>query len=395
MTAMLVAGMVAVAPLQLPSATAQVSTEQVKPSSAATVSSNSDSEFAETLEKDYIDPDRVYSTDVRWWLGDAAHTDETLLEEIQALYDGGFRGVELAMQDDGAAPNATYGYGSEMWTHKWNLMMNKLLDLGMSVYLTSGTNWATSNVPGLDPSSQAAMQNLTQSNTTVAPGATLRTLPTQATADRKAGATFYTAYAYRVVSGTTIDPNSFIDLTPLLTQGANVWTQNLTWVAPTDGTYRVFAMWQQGTFHSSSPASSPAYTTNYFDERGVAALRDYWETHYLSDPALREKILAGDVEVFMDSLETDLGNGFIYWSEDMAAQFQERKGYDVRPYLYLLIGLSRNRLVGSPYTSLENGWYNVDNSTFQTNGLYRWDGEEQKRQDIIGLGGPAVVPAEV
>ena len=93
--------------------------------------------------------------------GRGANTDETLLEEIQALYDGGFRGVELAMQGDNVAPDATYAYGSAMWAHKWNLMMNKLLDLGMGVYLTSGTNWATSNVPGLDPDSQAAMQNLT------------------------------------------------------------------------------------------------------------------------------------------------------------------------------------------------------------------------------------------
>src|SRR4051812_45920832 len=56
--------------------------------------------FTEFLQSRYIDPDRIFSSDVRWWLGDASHTDETLLEEIQALYDGGFRGVELAMQND-------------------------------------------------------------------------------------------------------------------------------------------------------------------------------------------------------------------------------------------------------------------------------------------------------
>src|SRR5918994_3232071 len=115
------------------------------------------SDFAEQLESRYIDPNRIYSTDVRWWLGEAANTDESLLEEIQALYDAGYRGVELCMQSDNAAPDATYAYGSAMWTHKWNLMMNKMLDLGMAVYLTSGTNWATSNVPGLDPASQQAM----------------------------------------------------------------------------------------------------------------------------------------------------------------------------------------------------------------------------------------------
>ncbi len=119
-------------------------------------------DFEEYLESKYVDPDRVYSSDVRWWLGQASNTDEVLLDEIQALYDGGFRGVELCMQTDTTAAEEDYAYGSEMWAHKWNLMMNKLLDLGMGVYLTSGTNWATSNVPAssLDPSSEAALQVL-------------------------------------------------------------------------------------------------------------------------------------------------------------------------------------------------------------------------------------------
>src|SRR5688572_892083 len=48
------------------------------------------SAFAKKLEADYVDPDRVFSSDVRWWLGKAAHTDEVLLEQIQDLYDAGF-----------------------------------------------------------------------------------------------------------------------------------------------------------------------------------------------------------------------------------------------------------------------------------------------------------------
>jgi hypothetical protein len=213
-----------------------------------------------------------------------------LLEEIQALYDGGYRGVELAMQTDNGAPDADYAYGSAMWTHKWNLMMNKLLDLGMSVYLTSGTHWATSNVPGLDPTSQAAMQNLTLGTGTVSPGQQLTTIPAPAANARKAGASFVTAYAYRIVDGNTVDPDSFIDLSDQVVHGEDVWAQEVNWTAPGDGTYRVFGMWTQGTFQTSSPATQPSYATNYFDERGVAALRDFWDEHYLSDPALREKI---------------------------------------------------------------------------------------------------------
>src|SRR5690625_5142155 len=116
------------------------------------------------------------------------------------------------MQDDGEASDESYAYGSEMWAHKWNLMMHKLLDLGMAVYLTSGTNWATSNVPGLDPTSQAAMQNLTLGTGTVDGGESLTVLPPPEEDVRRPGASFVTAYAYRVVDEDTVDPESYIDL---------------------------------------------------------------------------------------------------------------------------------------------------------------------------------------
>lgn len=328
------------------------------------------SAFEEHLESKYIDPDRIFSTDVRWWLGEAAHTDETLLEEIQSLYDAGFRGVELCMQNDNAASNTDYAYGSEMWTHKWNLIMNKLLDLGMSVYLTSGTHWATSNVPGLDPDSQAAMQNLSLATSTVSAGQSLATLPAPAANARRTGAKFVTAYAYKVTTGNTVDPNSFINLKPLITQGENVWTQSLNWSAPSDGTYRVFGLWTQGTYQTSSPASQPSYATNYFDTRGVDALRAFWETHYLADPALKAKIAAGDVQLFMDSLEISAGTGgMTWWAEDMAAEFQKRKGYDITPHLFLIQGV--NASVSTPYHSVA------------ATGTYKLEGDEKRRQGII------------
>ncbi|CAM3838121.1 glycosyl hydrolase [Nocardioides zeicaulis] len=339
------------------------------------------SAFAEQLEKKYVDPDRIYSTDVRWWLGEASHTDETLLEEIQNLYDGGYRGVELAMQGDNVAPDAIYGYGSPMWAHKWDLMMNKLLDLGMGVYLTSGTNWATSNVPGLDPDSQAAMQNLTLGTSTVPAGQAISVLPTPAAGVQKAAAKFVTAYAYRVVEGDTLDPDSFVDLSKQVTQGGDAWTQNLSWTAPADGTYRVFAMWTQGTYQSSSPAATPSYTTNYFDERGVEALKAFWQTHYLADPALRAKILEGDVQLFMDSLEIHPGGSsewtakvatapqFTFWSEDMAAEFKKRKGYDITPWLFLVKGVQSFSF---------DAYFDLDDT-----GNYRIAGQDVKRQQII------------
>ena len=330
------------------------------PAHAQGALSTSQSAFAQSLESKYVDPDRIYSADVRWWLGQASNTDEVLLEQIQHLYDGGFRGVELCMQNDSGAPAALYAYGSAMWTHKWNLMMNKLLDLGMSVYLTSGTNWSTSNVPGLDPDSQAAMQNLTLGTSTVAAGTNVTVLPVPTASVRRAAAKFVTAYAYKVVSGTAVDPNSYINLAPLITQGADVWTQNLTWTVPADGSYQIFAIWTEGTYQTSSPATTTSYATNYFDARGVQALRTFWEANYLSDPALVTKFEHGDVQLFMDSLEINPGTaGITWWSEDMAAQFQARKGYDIMPLIFLMYGLPQVNAVYNAYIPRAQGTYDL------------------------------------
>ncbi len=327
-------------------------TFSIAASSAVSAAPAADTDFASELESSYVDPDRVYSTEVRWWIGEASLTDDAFLEEIQAMYDAGFRGVELCMQSDRNADDATYAYGSPMWAHKWKMMMSKLLDLGMTVSLTSGTNWSTSNVPGLDPDSQQAMQCINVGSKTVKAGETLSVLPTPSKHREKGQ--FVGVYAHKIVNETVQSVTSWgqttyftaydvadgteIDLTDLVTEGENVWTQNLNWTAPDDGDYAVFALWMEGTAHASSPAAETSYATNYFDERGVATLKEYWEEHYLNEPELNEKIKNGDVQLFMDSLEIRTGNGLGWWSEDFAEEFEARKGYDIRPYIFLIKG---------------------------------------------------------
>ena len=39
-------------------------------------------------------------TDVRWWMAAGMHTDETLREELRAMYEAGFSGVELCQLAD-------------------------------------------------------------------------------------------------------------------------------------------------------------------------------------------------------------------------------------------------------------------------------------------------------
>ncbi|MCF0134150.1 MAG: hypothetical protein HUJ72_09815 [Blautia sp.] len=338
------------------------------------------SAFANELESRFVDPDRVYSSDTRWWLGDASATDETLLEEIQNLYDSGFRGVELCMQEDNASDKSLYAYGSEMWAHKWKLMMNKLLDLGMGVYLTSGTNWASSNVPEsyMSPDSQEAMQILATSSActetaekVIAAGETYDEalgLP----AEVRANTTLVGAYAYELDAEGKIVYGSETDLMEFVTIDETDPTNCvLTWTAPAenaDATYMIFPIWTQGSYELSAPATENCYTTNYFDKRGVEALKRFWEDNYLNDEELNAKILEGDVELFMDSLEITYGEneeGFTYWSEDARQEFINRKGYDILPYLVIVKGIAAGfDLAYDPY--------------YQEKGVYEFSGDNKE-----------------
>lgn len=333
--------------------------------------------FQQMLEEKYKDPDRSYQSDVRWWLGEASNTDEALLEEVQALYDAGFHGVELCMQTDDNADDETYAYGSDMWSHKWKLLMNALLDHGMEVSLTSGTNWATSNVPGLDPDSQAASQVIAMGLTVLEPGEKMDKLPEPDTERESNAGKFEGAYAVKIASeeektleshstyggnttymSYTVNADSILDLSEAaeISQGDTVYQQNCEWTAPDDGRYLVVAYYSHGNYFLSSPSAEECYATNYFDKRGVEALKNFWETHYLDDSELNEKIKEGDVQLFMDSIELTPDGGITWWTETIRDEFQERKGYDIMPYLFLIQGLPQGLSVNDPYTAPAQGY---------------------------------------
>ena len=176
---------------------------------------NENSDFYYELVEDYEDPDIEYQSEVRWWMAEGYHTDETLEEEIQAIYDAGFRGIELCQLNETSIDAKTYGYGSEQWNHDFHLIMNKALDLGMTVGMTAGTGWASANVPGLDPDSQAATQCIYQVSETVSAGAT-RTgaLPVASPNRLRSKATFIGAYAWPLAQASTSD-NRYIQTTEM------------------------------------------------------------------------------------------------------------------------------------------------------------------------------------
>lgn len=286
------------------------------------------SKFESDLSDKFLTPELSVKTDLRWWMASGMHTNETIKEEILAMYNAGFSGVELCQLADSMIDESVYGYGGAQWENDVKLILNTALDLGMSVSLTSGAGWSTANVPGLDPDTHQANQCIVLFKEELSAGQTRRgALPTDKRLREKS--TFIGAVAVRKVSENVYSPDGYVVLTSL------VKDKTLSWTAPCDADYTVMYYYSQGTANAASPAVKKSYTINYFDRRGVEALKVYLENNVLNDPALNEKIKKGDVQYFMDSLEYSSGAGFTSWTENFAEEFRNRKGYDILPYMYL------------------------------------------------------------
>lgn len=63
------------------------------------------------IKKNLKNPDIQYWPDVRWWLAEGFHTDETLKKEIADLHDSGFgaRGISRHGRAWRRTPNSTAG----------------------------------------------------------------------------------------------------------------------------------------------------------------------------------------------------------------------------------------------------------------------------------------------
>ena len=130
--------------------------------SVGAVSTESQSNsFVEKMNGLFQNPAMEYRPEIRWWLAEGSHTDETLKESIQELYQDGYGAIEFVTLDESAyLDNATYAWGSEEWVHDSHLIVEECTKLGMGVSFTSGTHWSTANLTTITPDDPAASQEL-------------------------------------------------------------------------------------------------------------------------------------------------------------------------------------------------------------------------------------------
>ena len=170
------------------------------------------------------EPELAHKPEVRWWLSQGRHTDETIKESVQEIADAGFAGIEFAQLNEPNVDASKFAYGSPEWTHDVELIIGEATKHGLSASasFTSGTHWATANIPGLDTNSEAANHDVGNAHSYVPQGSTLTTVPTPSVAPGRTQR-FVSAVAYKLTTPHTasptirqplqVDPSSVVDLT--------------------------------------------------------------------------------------------------------------------------------------------------------------------------------------
>lgn len=311
--------------------------------------------FADVIQDGYANPEMEYKPEIRWWVAEGSQCDSTLKTAIKDLHDAGFGGIEFVTLDEASLDPDIYGWGSDAWIYDTQLIVEECTKYDMGVSFTSGTHWGTANLTSINADDPAALQAIGYKTIDLQPGETFQgkipvvSLPNGATKMSLVG-----VVATQIISEneeiTALAEQSMKDITNTVITDENTdvygdkWGLNYT--APAGGTTRIFCFYQYGSAHENNPAKGTAYTINYFSEDGANAFVNYWENNVVTEDL--EKVIRenGDVQLFMDSLEYSINGDdkvSIPWTSEFLDEFKARQGYDLTPYLPLVIAIANNQ----------------------------------------------------
>ena len=309
----------------------------------------------------FADPPQDVRPEVRWWLAEGLHTDETLRTEIEAAHRLGFGGMEFLAMDEGQVDHERYGWGSEEWVHDSAIVVAETTARGMAVSFTSGTNWSNANLPTITPEHPAAAKELDVTVEELAGGQTRIGALTRIDFDAPLPPSPFPGHRgtileqrlVAVVAARVVDPGAtppVLSLESVVDLTSRVLDDSLDWTAPADGDWKLFTYWSHGTGQTASPSASTNWTVNYIDRAGVDAVIDYWDTVVLT-PELRADIARNPrTQMYMDSLELMLyGAGGLFWSDSFAEEFRTRRGYAITRWLPFLERTVRGMAVATDY----------------------------------------------
>jgi len=260
---------------------------------------------------------------MRYWLPLGKIDPQAVRHDIARIAQAGFGGVELISIPDDAGVVAQQAYGGSEWQKAVQSALSEARKQGITVDLAIGPLY-----PAAVPQSEIddnASRELTFTAIPVSGRFTGQLLrPPEAIAAQLVGVS-----AMRVTgmedASTLVDRASLIDLTPHAADGG------LDWTPPGPGEWRIVASWSRAVGHRITGAGlAPYMVVDHFSQSATDKIIRHWQSDVL--PKLGPD-RAAVRDIFEDSLHLQ---GYSLWTPDLLSVFQERRGYDLKPYLPVL-----------------------------------------------------------
>lgn len=305
-------------------------------------------DFAQAFRK----PSSATAAGFRWWWPHGLVDPVEIAREVDQVADAGFGSLEIAdVTHSLRARNididvTSHGWGTAPWIAGVKAALRQGAKRDVRIDVTVGPSWPAA-VSTITPDDDAACTELVHGVVEVAAGTTYDgelPEPVVEAASSVTEKTLVTVQAHRIagyeidsrgrLNSTTLDPASYVDLTSTVTDG------HVTWTAPSDpagATWALFATWQRGSGQEpeAGPHTSPrSYVVDHFSKRGVQKVIDLWEERIL-DSEMRSLLKQAGGQLFEDSLEIE--TDATIWTPGFLDIFAESRGYDLRPWLPVVV----------------------------------------------------------
>jgi alpha-L-rhamnosidase len=264
---------------------------------------------------------------IRYWLPAGLVDEADIKEEIHALYERGFGGVEIVSFIASSAVviaqaiNDENRWGSKYWNEMMRCISEETKKLGMSMDITNGPGWPISSPKITSVFDEAILCELTFGETVVSSGYHYNDeLPKRRKVHKKGNPRLINVFAYEEASEGILLVDSYIDLMPFVKEESN----RLYYEFPkTKGNHwKLFAFYEQPAIHMANGGN--CYVIDHLSEKGAKSCENYW------DEVFSQYDYEAMESFFCDSLEYNVA---LDWTPEFLEEFECRRGYSLLPYL--------------------------------------------------------------
>lgn len=318
-------------------------------------------------EEQFRHPGSEYGPSCFWWWLNGNVTEASITRDLEAMKNKGFRGALIfdaggaEQQGNGQVPAGPL-FGSPEWTKLFKHAVNEASRLGLELSLSIQSGW---NLGGPDVTPQEAAKLITWTSVTVHNGQTDVQLPVpehredyyediavlaypvhkqaeglEPVSDLKPKGAFgeaaFSAHDMRYLLEDKVADDGRFHATPQEVQdisGHVTPDGRVEWEIP-DGEWELirFGYTNNGAHVSTASGAWKGLVIDYLNKDHF---QRYWDTHV--EPLLKE--VGNEAGKALRYLHTDSWElGGTNWTQGFEAEFKNRRGYELRPYLPVLAG---------------------------------------------------------